>query len=118
MTSLIKEFLNDITSNERMVEIVETMRQLGFKEEWEMYYQYLVNMNLAVAGATSWEAQQEEEEVRTCSKCEKEIYVGGFFVVNDGCEHYCSKECLHLVYSEKKYQEMYLDDTAYWTTVE
>jgi len=52
--SFKKEFLNEATSDKRRIAIVETMKQLGFKEEWEKYHKYLVNMGLAIEGLDNW----------------------------------------------------------------
>lgn len=47
-----------------------------------------------------------------CDVCGKQMEEG--FVIDDS-EYFCSKECLHTVYSDKEYNEMYDSDKAYWT---
>lgn len=53
-------------------------------------------------------------EMRTCSVCGQPMLDG--FCIMDGSEYYCSDECLHKVYTEQEYQELYDNDQAYWTT--
>ena len=53
------------------------------------------------------------EGVRICESCGKAMMSG--FCVNDGEACYCSKECLHIDYSEEDYLEMYESGEAYWT---
>lgn len=54
--------------------------------------------------------------MRCCSVCDKPMREG--YVVNDGEEYYCSKDCLHTKYTEEEYSQMCDNDTAYWTTWE
>lgn len=49
---------------------------------------------------------------RRCVVCGKEM-VQGYLV--DDCDTYCSDECLHTVFTEEEYNEMYENDEAYWT---
>ena len=49
---------------------------------------------------------------RTCEICKKEMNQG--YCVESGREYYCSDECLHQIYTEKEWQEMYSED-SYWT---
>lgn len=53
-------------------------------------------------------------EMRTCDICGKPMLDG--FCIRDGMEYFCSDECLHKVYTEEEYQELYDNDQAYWTT--
>ena len=55
----------------------------------------------------------DEENIRFCSVCGKPITSG--YVVNDGEEYFCSKSCLHRVYTEEEYNEMYSEGYAFWT---
>ena len=51
---------------------------------------------------------------RFCDVCGKEMHEG--FVIDGGCEYYCSEECLHKHYTPKEWEEMYNDDgDSYWT---
>ena len=56
---------------------------------------------------------------RICDKCGNGMNEG--YVVNGGCEYYCTPECLHKVYTPKEWQEMYGKDDDdnnsdnYWT---
>lgn len=43
--------------------------------------------------------------MRTCSVCGKKMLKG--YVVGGGDEYYCSKECLHKVYSEEECEELF-----------
>lgn len=42
---------------------------------------------------------------RVCSKCGKRFQEG--YMVYGGMEYYCSDECLHSVYSQEEWEEMY-----------
>lgn len=53
-------------------------------------------------------------EGRSCDKCGRHMIDG--YVIRDGLEYYCSDECLHSKYTESEYNDMYLEDIAYWTT--
>lgn len=50
--------------------------------------------------------------VRFCDVCQTQIFEGYYI---NGEEHYCSDECLHKVYTEEEYNEMYENDYGYWT---
>ena len=56
---------------------------------------------------------------RKCDKCNNGMNDG--YIVGGGDEYYCSPECLHKVYSAKKWQKMYQDSEEnggndnYWT---
>jgi hypothetical protein len=49
---------------------------------------------------------------RKCTKCNKGMNDG--YLVND-VEYYCSDECLYSVYSEDEYEDLYIEDSAYYT---
>lgn len=51
-------------------------------------------------------------QYRICDECKEEMYDG--FVVEDS-EYYCNETCLHKHYTPEQYQEMYEEETAYWT---
>lgn len=55
----------------------------------------------------------KKELYRVCKVCGQPMLQG--YVVDDGMEYYCCDECLHSVYTEEQYQEMYENDYAYWT---
>ena len=52
---------------------------------------------------------------RVCEECGKPM-IEGYIV--DGCDTYCSDECLHKHISEKDFNDLYKDGEgdAYWTT--
>lgn len=52
-------------------------------------------------------------EMRICTCCGKPMMDG--YCINDGDKYFCSNDCLHSTYSEKKYEELYAEDAAYWT---
>jgi len=45
------------------------------------------------------------EYVRICTHCGKPM--GWGYCIGDGCEYYCSEECLTQHYSDEEWQEMY-----------
>ena len=49
---------------------------------------------------------------RKCTKCNKGMNDG--YLVNDD-EYYCSNECLHSKYSEDEYEDMFIENNAYYT---
>lgn len=59
--------------------------------------------------------EEEEEELRECSECGKEMTEG--YCIDNGLEYYCSEECLHKHYTEEEYLEMYDNGNgdSYWT---
>ena len=66
--------------------------------------------------ADFWESLSEELDCfRICEECGQPMIEG--FVV-DGCQTYCSEECLHKYISEEDYREAYNDGNGdtYWTT--
>ena len=58
---------------------------------------------------------ENEENKRTCSECNKEMYSG--YVIENGMEYYCSDECLHKNYTEEEFEELYDNGNgdSYWT---
>ena len=55
----------------------------------------------------------DEKKIRFCDICGKPMKEG--FCIGDGEEYYCSESCLHRVYTEEEYKEMYTEGFAYWT---
>lgn len=53
--------------------------------------------------------------MRTCSECSKLMTEG--YCIDNGCEYYCSDECLHRHYTEEEYLDMYNngEGDSYWT---
>ena len=58
---------------------------------------------------------EEDEDIRTCDECGDHMTEG--FVVDGGCEYYCSQECLHKHYTPEEWADMYGDGNtdSYWT---
>ena len=54
-----------------------------------------------------------KELYRVCSVCGKPMIYG--YVICDGMEYYCDDECLYSVYSPEEYEELCMEDCAYWT---
>lgn len=68
--------------------------------------------------ATVKEYNSLSDEEKICSHCGKYM-TDGFMVIGDygfGWEYYCEEDCLHSVYTEKEYLQMYEEDLAFWTT--
>ena len=57
--------------------------------------------------------QEEEATKRRCEVCRKEMKSG--FCIRQGEAYYCSEKCLHEHFTEEEYEQMYLNDDAYWT---
>ena len=55
----------------------------------------------------------DKELFRVCCICNKPMLEG--YVIDDGVEYYCCDDCLHAVYSEEEYEELCMNDLAYWT---
>ena len=53
--------------------------------------------------------------MRRCNKCGESIQCG--YVVNDGDEYYCD-DCSTEVFTAEEFDEMYVDDSIYWTVWE
>lgn len=53
--------------------------------------------------------------MRTCTHCSKSMTKG--YCIDNGCEYYCSDECLHEHYTEEEYLDMYDngEGDSYWT---
>ena len=53
--------------------------------------------------------------MRICNNCKKRMQEG--FVINSGCEYYCSDDCLHTKYTQEEYMELYDEGEgdSYWT---
>ena len=56
----------------------------------------------------------QEEDKRICRHCGDLVEEG--FCIGDGDEYYCSDACLHTVYTEEEYLELYDTGNAYWST--
>ncbi len=66
--------------------------------------------------ADFWELLSEQLDCfRICEECGKPMIEG--YVV-DGCNTYCSEECLHKHVSEEEYKKLYdnSEGDTYWTT--
>lgn len=61
-----------------------------------------------------WVALSEHIDCfRVCDECGKPMIVG--YMV-DGCDTYCSDECLHKHLNEEEFKELYNDGETYWIT--
>lgn len=58
------------------------------------------------------ENEYPDYDYRICDECNSKMYDG--FVVEDTF-YYCKKECLHANHTPEEYEEMYEEDSAYWT---
>ena len=66
--------------------------------------------------ADFWDSLSEPLDcLRVCDECGKPMIEG--YVV-DGCDTYCSDECLHKNLTDEEYEELYEDGNGdtYWTT--
>ena len=64
------------------------------------------------------EVVKGDKYARKCDKCRQGMNEG--YCIYEGQEYYCSNECLHLVYSEQEWSEMYNEEdnggsSSYWT---
>jgi hypothetical protein len=50
---------------------------------------------------------------RKCDACGKGMNEG--YVVDDGCEYFCTDVCLHTKYTAEEWAEMFAVDIGYWT---
>lgn len=59
-----------------------------------------------------------EDNFRICTHCGKTMKEG--YCIENGMEYYCSDDCLHKVYTEEEYLELYDDGNgdSYWTSWE
>lgn len=55
----------------------------------------------------------DDEETRHCSECGKEMHEG--YLCEDGCEYYCSDECLHKHYTPEEWAYLSRSMSYYWT---
>jgi late competence protein required for DNA uptake (superfamily II DNA/RNA helicase) len=78
----------------------------------EMYAEELEQCNVIE------EVVKGDKYARKCDKCGNGMNEG--YCIYEGEEYYCSNECLHLVYSEQEWSEMYNAEdnggsSSYWT---
>lgn len=98
------------------VDIVITPDTLGVLKLIEPIIDELNDSQLAVKPAFGYhENGLEWAPSRICDVCGKRMAEG--YCIDAGAEHYCSDECLHQVYTEEEYNEMYGDGEGdtYWT---
>lgn len=65
--------------------------------------------------ANFWDSLSEELDCfRICEECGKPMIVG---YVIDGCDTYCSDECLHKILTNEEFEVLYDDGSGntYWT---
>ena len=82
----------------------------------ELWEKFGVGVMEHTSDVDFWDRLSEELDCfRVCNECGKPMIEG--FVV-DGCDTYCSEECLHKHMSEEDYDESYNngDGDTYWTT--
>lgn len=63
-----------------------------------------------------WESLADNLDcLRVCDECGKPMILG--YLV-DGCDTYCSEECLHKHLTDEEYKELYNEENGdtYWTT--
>lgn len=63
-----------------------------------------------------WEELSEKLDCfRICDHCHRPMIEG--YCIDDGCEHYCSEDCLHNHYSDEEFEWMYANGngTSYYT---
>ena len=80
---------------------------------WNIYGDSLTSHR---TNAEFWESLGEKLDCfRVCSECGKPMIEG--YVV-DGCDTYCSEECLHKHITEEEFNELYDEGKGdtYWTT--
>lgn len=58
---------------------------------------------------------EDVDHWRQCSVCGALVCSGYFVEAEFSYEYYCSEQCLHEKYTEEEYNEMYEEDTAFWT---
>lgn len=49
--------------------------------------------------------ESETEQLRICNECGNIMNEG--YCIDNGCEYYCSEDCLHKHYTEEEYLKMY-----------
>ena len=82
----------------------------------ELWEEFGGGLTEHTSDADFWERLSEElDSFRICDECGRPMLEG--FVV-DGCNTYCSEECLHKHIFEEDYREAYNDGKGdtYWTT--
>ena len=82
-------------------------------ELWEMYG---TCMNSHKSDAIFWKSLSERLDCfRICDECGKPMIEG--YVV-DGCDTYCSKECLYKHFTEEEFNDLFNNGSSdtYWTT--
>ena len=82
-------------------------------ELWNVYGRGILSH---AADVDFWDSLSEHLDCfRVCDECGKPMIEG--FVV-DGCETYCSEECLHKHITEEDFNVLYNDGNGdtYWTT--
>lgn len=80
---------------------------------WEKYGEGIVDRT---TDAVFWECLNEELDCfRVCEQCGKPM-IEGYLV--DGCDTYCSDECLHQHLSDDEFNELFDEGNGntYWTT--
>jgi len=84
------------------------------KEMAEKIYDYWMDQS-GYEPMLSIDSLFEREDIRTCDICGRPMIQG--FCIDGGLEYYCSDECLHEVYTEERYLELYDDGNgnSYWT---
>ena len=90
---------------------LDAIKQFNELED-EMYSQELDQCNVIE------EVVKGNKYARKCDKCGNGMNEG--YCIYEGEEYYCSNECLHLVYSEQEWSEMYNAEdnggsSSYWT---
>lgn len=81
-------------------------------ELWEKFGEGILSH---VKDVDFWDSLSEHLDcLRGCNECRKPMIVG--YVVN-GCDTYCSDECMHKRLSGQEYKELYDDGNGdtYWT---
>ena len=82
----------------------------------ELWEEFGAGLTEHTSDVDFWNRLSEELDCfRVCSECGKPMIEG--FVI-DGCDTYCSEECLHKHMSEEDYNGSYNngDGDTYWTT--
>lgn len=85
----------------------------NYPELWDKFGQGILSHTTDIE---FWNSLNEHLDCfRVCEECGKPIIEG--YVV-DGCENYCSEECLHKHISEEDFDALYNDGNGdtYWTT--
>lgn len=82
----------------------------------ELWKEYGTGIISRVSDAVFWSSLSEHLDCfRVCDECGKPMIEG--YVV-DGCDTYCSDECLHKHITDEEYEELYNNGNGdtYWTT--